>query len=356
MTNNQRPIILKLALRIGYRTGLLTGVSSGLILYIFLDLSDAMLSGLIVALVSGLFSGIITQVLIARRFEHMRSLLQSINSKQFDNYPLENLERKDEIDSLINEAIHSSNTIEREFHRLVRLENYRKDFIGDISHELKTPIFAIQGFIETLLDGALEDEEVNRLFLNKAMKNVNRLTILTKDLMEIAKLETGELKPIVRSIQLNDLLLEVFETLQYKATKENVRLIINDIDKTLKVLADRNQLRQVLQNLIENGIKYNSNGGTVTVGVYPYAKKDTKVWVYIKDTGIGISQSDISRVTERFFRVDKSRSRDKGGTGLGLAIVKHILESHGDQLRVTSQLGKGSVFSFSLQNSDRISG
>src|SRR5690554_655505 len=154
--------------------------------------------------------------------------------------------RNDEIDYLIVQLIKASRTVEHEIQRLNRIENYRKEFIGDISHELKTPIFAIQGFIETLLDGALEDENVNRDFLKKAMRNVNRLLYLTKDLMEISKLETGELKPDIEEINLYDVIHDVVESLQYKAENDNVTLQLTPFDKNIKVKADRNQIKQVL--------------------------------------------------------------------------------------------------------------
>ncbi len=286
---------------------------------------------------------------VKARMTRLTILLRAINSRQFEVIDESAMPPRDELDLILAETIRTSNTIEKELQRLVKLENYRKDFIGDISHELKTPIFAIQGFLETLLDGALEDEEVNREFLKKAMRNVNRLTVLTRDLMEIAKLETGELKSNITATNLRDIMLEVIETLQYKAEEESVEIKMLDVDPDLKVNADRNQLRQVFVNLIENAIKYNKPGGEVTIGLKGYHRMDPKVWVFVRDTGIGIDQRDLNRVTERFFRVDKSRSRDKGGTGLGLAIVKHILESHGERLKVDSTPGKGTTFTFTLQ-------
>jgi len=242
--------------------------------------------------------------------------------------------------------------VEREIQRLNKIENYRKEFIGDISHELKTPIFAIQGFVETLLNGALEDESVNRKFLQKAMRNVNRLIFLTKDLMEISKLETGELKSEPENMYLYGIVHEVVESLQYKAQQEQIHLHVGQIDRNLSVKADKNQLRQVLINLVENGIKYNSPNGNVNVFVTP-AKSQSRVVVTIEDTGIGIDEADIPRVTERFFRVEKSRSRERGGTGLGLSIVKHIIEAHGETLRIKSEPNKGSKFSFSLTKSEQ---
>ena len=257
----------------------------------------------------------------------------------------------DELDYVIKKLVKSNQTVEREIQRLNRIENYRKEFIGDISHELKTPIFAIQGFVETLLNGALEDEKVNRKFLQKAMRNVNRLIYLTKDLMEISKLETGELKSEMEEIYLYDIINEVAESLQYKAQKEQVNLFIEPIDRNLRIRADKNQLRQVLINLIENGIKYNVPQGSVRIEL-SQTKRADKMILNIEDTGIGIDEADLPRVTERFFRVDKSRSRERGGTGLGLAIVKHIIEAHGETLKIRSEPNKGSKFSISLTRVD----
>lgn len=286
------------------------------------------------------------------RLETLNRITHNISRKQFEDYENVRTHRHDEMDYLIKQSVRASKTVEREIQRLNRIENYRKEFIGDISHELKTPIFAIQGFIETLLNGALEDKEVNRDFLKKAMRNVNRLIYLTKDLMEISKLETGELKSEVQEVHLKDIVNEIVESLQYKAQKENVSLHLGEIDYNIRVRVDRNQIKQVLINLIENAIKYNKPEGTVTVGSKPYLKNNQKILMYVQDTGIGIDDEHLQRVTERFFRVDKSRSREKGGTGLGLSIVKHIMEAHGERLFIDSQPGKGSTFSFTLTKVD----
>ncbi|NGP87174.1 sensor histidine kinase [Fodinibius halophilus] len=286
------------------------------------------------------------------RLETLNEINRNIARKRFRDYEDLRTGGHDELDYLIKQSIRASKTVEREIQRLNRIENYRKEFIGDISHELKTPIFAIQGFIETLLNGAIEDDNVNRKFLKKAMRNVNRLTFLTKDLMEISKLETGELKSEIQDIYLRDVILDVVESLQYKANKEEIKLQVEEIPKNLLVTADHNQIKQVLINLVENAIKYNKPDGSVTVGVKPYSQDESRVLVYVEDTGIGINQQYIDRVTERFFRVDKSRSRGKGGTGLGLAIVKHIMEAHDEEFFIESTPNVGSTFSFTLTKVD----
>ncbi len=275
-------------------------------------------------------------------------MVKAITKKKFEENEKLKLKPKDELDYLLKKTMIASKTVEKELIRLNKIENYRKEFIGDISHELKTPIFAIQGFIETLLNGAMHDDEVNEVFLKKAMRNVNRLTYLTKDLMEISRLETGELKSNFQEMYLRDVVLDVVESLQYKAQKENVEIVLKEFNKNIQVRADRNQIKQVLINLIENGIKYNREGGNVEIGIKPVKKDKDKISLYIRDTGIGIEPNDIKRVTERFYRVDKSRSRERGGTGLGLSIVKHIIEAHGESLKIVSNVDKGSTFSFTL--------
>src|SRR6056297_2028898 len=283
-----------------------------------------------------------------RRFRMLHQITKNITRKIFEDYDDVTIVRHDEIDLLIKRLILASKTVEKEILRLNKIENYRKEFIGDISHELKTPIFAIQGFIETLLDGAVHDDEVNELFLKKTMRNVNRLIYLTNDLMEISKLETGELKSNFTDVYLRDIVLDVVESLQYKAQKEDIEIRVKDFGKNIQVRADRNQIKQVLINLVENGMKYNTAGGYVEIGIRDNNPEPNKLILYVKDTGIGIDKRDIKRVTERFFRVDKSRSRDKGGTGLGLAIVKHIVEAHGENLIIESAPEQGSTFGFTL--------
>lgn len=346
--------------RFGFRVAIYVAVCSAVVLFPLLWLGfdlEPQESGTICALFAGIIM-VITYVILYfisnKRIEIINSLFKNMARKRFVEYENVTTPYYDEIDYLVRQGVKSSRTIEREIQRLNRIENYRKEFIGDISHELKTPIFAIQGFIETLLNGALEDEEVNRDFLKKAMRNVNRLIYLTKDLMEISKLETGELKSEIEEIYLYEVLHDIIESLNYKAEKERIELIIHDFDRNIKVKADKNQVKQVLINLVENGIKYNTPNGKVEVDVFTKPKQPERVFVSVKDTGIGIDEKDIPRVTERFFRVDKSRSRERGGTGLGLAIVKHIMEAHGEKFSIESEPNKGSTFTISLQRLDAV--
>lgn len=344
-------LAFQVALVSGFAIGFLASVLSLLFFTVTL-LQVLLLGGLMFALATIAIYLIIYKIQFSR-LETLNQITRNITRKRFEDYEDLATGGTDELDYLIKQTIRASKTVEREIQRLNRIENYRKEFIGDISHELKTPIFAIQGFIETLLNGAIEDEGVNRKFLQKAQRNVNRLIFLTKDLMEISKLETGELKSEVQDIYLRDIAMDVVENLQYKAKKDNVTLEVEEFNKNILVSADRNQIKQVLINLIENAIKYNKPGGSVTVGVKTYSKDEGRVLVYVQDTGIGIEQQYIERVTERFFRVDKSRSREKGGTGLGLAIVKHIMEAHGEEFFIESTPNVGSTFSFTLTKVER---
>lgn len=341
---------MRSAVYAGFSIGLAVGLATT-----FLT-SASIVTALITGIAFFFLSSLIIYVVIYRqqfsRLETLNQIHRNIVQKRFQDYNDLETKNHDEIDYLIKQSVRASKTVEREIQRLNRIENYRKEFIGDISHELKTPIFAIQGFIETLLNGAIDDEEVNRKFLEKAMRNVNRLIYLTRDLMEISKLETGELKSDIQDIYLDELISEVVENMQFKAQGEDIKLSTENLSHIL-VSADRNQIRQVLVNLIENAIKYNKSGGSVTVGTKPFSKDNQKMLVYVEDTGIGINQQHIERVTERFFRIDKSRAREMGGTGLGLAIVKHIIEAHDEELFIESTSNVGSTFSFTLSKVDR---
>lgn len=345
--------------RLAFRSALLAGVfigASDVAISVFLFdalLSDSLYHAAALFGISFVLVYLTIYKMQFSRLETLNRISRNIARKRFEDYENLSPTNRDELDYLVKQSIRASKTVEREIQRLNRIENYRKEFIGDISHELKTPIFAIQGFVETLLNGAIDDEDVNRQFLEKAMRNINRLIFLTKDLMEISKLETGELKSEVQDIYLSDIITDVVESLQHKAQKEDVDINLDDFDKDLLVRADRNQIKQVLINLIENAIKYNRQDGSVTVGFKDYSKDSHRVLVYVQDTGIGIEQQYIDRVTERFFRVDKSRSREKGGTGLGLAIVKHIMEAHGEDFFVESTPNVGSTFSFTLSKVER---
>lgn len=227
-------------------------------------------------------------------------------------------------------------------------ENYRREFIGNISHELKTPLFTVQGYILTLLDGAMRDKTVRKKYLQRANKGVERLIYIVKDLDLITKLEAGDLNLELEDFNIVELVQNVFDLLEMKAAKKDITLTFDRAyTQSIFVRADREKIQQVLSNLIVNSIKYGKEGGTTEVTIEDLTKN--KVIVRVTDNGEGIEPENIPRLFERFFRVDKSGSRREGGSGLGLAIVKHIIEAHGEKIYVESKPGVGSEFSFTLE-------
>lgn len=227
-------------------------------------------------------------------------------------------------------------------------EEYRKDFLGNISHELKTPLFTVQGYILTLLDGAIEDKAVRKKYLARANKGVERLIHIVKDLDLISKLEYGDMNLHIEHFDIVDLVQNVFDLLEMKASKNKIKLIFDrEYREPVMVAADREKIQQVLTNLMVNSIKYGHKGGITEVGIENLIHN--KVIVRITDNGEGIAETNIPRIFERFYRVDKSGSRKEGGSGLGLAIVKHIIEAHGEKIYVESVVDVGSEFSFTLE-------
>jgi two-component system phosphate regulon sensor histidine kinase PhoR len=233
--------------------------------------------------------------------------------------------------------------------RLKEMEVFRKEFLGNVSHELKTPIFTIQGYIHTLLDGGIEDMEVNMLYLQRASKGIERLISIVDDLEVISRLEGGDQMLEPRTFEIVDLALEVIESLEFRTKDKDIKLMLRDPEKSRNyVLADKDLIRQVLVNLLVNSIKYGKEHGVTCV---EFQDQGEFITVSVVDDGIGIEKQHLPRLFERFYRVDKSRSRDQGGTGLGLAIVKHIIEAHGERINVDSTPGKGSAFMFTLKKS-----
>ena len=230
---------------------------------------------------------------------------------------------------------------------LKRMETFRKEFLGNVSHELKTPLFNIQGYIHTLLDGALEDEKVNTNYLERASRSVDRLCLIIEDLEAISKLETGELILDQRTFDIRELVKEVFESSELRAGELKIKMGFKEgSDHPVYVYADKERIRQVLVNLIVNSIKYGRMNGQTVAGFYDM---DENVLIEITDNGIGMDPVHLPRIFERFYRVDKSRSREQGGTGLGLSIVKHIIEAHKQNIHVRSSYGIGTTFTFTLK-------
>lgn len=227
-------------------------------------------------------------------------------------------------------------------------EEYRKDFLGNVSHELKTPLFTVQGYILTLLDGAMKDKKLRQKYLQRASKGVERLIYIVKDLDLITKLEVGELKLVREDFDIIELIQNTFDLLEMKASQKQISLVFDmEYPNPIYVNADREKIQQVISNLLVNSIKYGHPNGTTEVSVENLIKN--KVIIRVTDNGAGIPKQHIPRLFERFYRVDQSGSRSEGGSGLGLSIVKHIIEAHGEKIYVESEVGVGSEFSFTLE-------
>ena len=230
-------------------------------------------------------------------------------------------------------------------------EEYRKEFLGNVSHELKTPLFTVQGYLLTLIDGALEDKKIRKRYLERANKGVERLIYIVKDLDMITKLEVGDLSLNKEFFDIVELVQSVFDLLEMKASKKKITLTFDmDYNNPIMVNADRERIQQVLTNLIVNSIKYGSEKGTTEISIENLIKN--KVIVRITDNGEGIAEEHLTRIFERFYRVDKSGSRKEGGSGLGLSIVKHIIEAHDERIYIESEVDVGSEFSFSLEKAE----
>ena len=251
-----------------------------------------------------------------------------------------------DIDTVEKEAEEWAEAKEEELRQMKQDENYRREFIGNVSHELKTPIFNIQGYVQTLLDGGLQDDNINMKYLKRADKSVERMINIVEDLEVISRLETEQSELDIQNFDIKKLIEEVFDQLEMRANEMNISLQLNNQSSSSKTLGDKDKIQQVLINLISNSIKYGKKGGKTSVRLLDM---DDNILVEVADNGIGIDQISLNRLFERFYRVDKNRSREIGGTGLGLAIVKHILEGHNQTINVRSTKGVGSTFSFILE-------
>lgn len=227
-------------------------------------------------------------------------------------------------------------------------EEYRREFMGNVSHELKTPLFTVQGYISTLIDGAIDDKKVRKKYLERAEKGVERLVYIVEDLDMIAKLEMGDVGTQKSKFDIVELIQNVFDMLELSADHKNIILMFDrKYSKGIYVYADKEKIRQVLTNLVVNSIKYGKENGTTEVAIEDLVKN--KIIVRVKDNGEGIEKQNLSRIFERFYRVDKSGARSVGGSGLGLSIVKHIIEAHDEKIYLESEFKKGSEFSFTLE-------
>ncbi|GHE75253.1 MULTISPECIES: ATP-binding protein [Roseivirga] len=286
------------------------------------------------------------EFLVIREISEIYNVLNRMRKKDFSfiedfestnsNHPLKRINRE-----IYKYGVNKHKEIED----LKRLEAFRREFLADVSHELKTPVFAAQGFVHTLLDGAIDDKKVRRKFLKRAAKSLDNLDKLIQDLLTLSQIETGEIKMHFEHFNIVPLASEVIDQLENKAERKDLTIRFDQpYNSPIFVHADADRIYRVITNLVSNAIKY-TESGEILVG---FEVEGQKVQVYVKDTGVGIPPEHLSRIFERFFRVEKSRSKEMGGTGLGLAIVKHILEAHNTKVSVISTVGKGSTFSFKL--------
>ncbi|MEC7646085.1 MAG: ATP-binding protein [Bacteroidota bacterium] len=251
-----------------------------------------------------------------------------------------------DIENVEREAEAWADAKEEELNEYKKDMNYRREFIGNVSHELKTPIFNIQGYIQTLLDGGIKDDKINMKYLERTNKSVDRMINIVEDLEVISRLETEQSQLDLQPFNIVKLAEEVVEAFEMKAEQMNINLELYNEAQTEVVIGDRDKIQQVFMNLISNSIKYGKESGTTSIKFFDMEKN---MLIEIADDGIGIEEDSLNRLFERFYRVDKNRSREIGGTGLGLAIVKHILEGHNQQINVRSTVGVGSTFSFILE-------
>lgn len=334
--------------------------SSIITLLIMLLIAGGILLNLLVPFKYPVIKYIVTAVIVVAgsflliKFFFKRFVEQKINPifKTIHSHTMSQQELRSKVDQedIVRELnkevqIWASNQTE-EIDKLRQLEKYRKDFLGNVSHELKTPIFNVQGYILTLLDGGVEDTRVNKLYLKRAEKSITRLISIVEDLDSIASLESGEFQLQMEKFNLVKVMEEVLEDQEMQAKKRNIKIgFDSSYNKPVKVIGDKKQIMKVISNLINNSIKYGKSGGKTTVS---FVDAGENILVDITDNGIGIDEKDLPRIFERFFRVDKSRSRESGGTGLGLSIVKHVIQAHKQTITVRSKVNKGTSFIFSL--------
>lgn len=307
---------------------------------------NLMLFGVVFILLIFFFSFLVIQYrverFIYRRVKKIYDDISLLESSTFLNQPITT-----DMEALTREVKKFASDKKLEIEMLKVREEYRREFLGNVSHELKTPLFTVQGYLSTLIDGAMDDKTIRKKYLKRAEKGVERLIYIVEDLDMITKLEVGDLNLEFSEFDIVELIQNVFDLLEMKADKKKITLAFDNYHiQPIFVKGDKDKIQQVLENLIVNSIKYGKEEGLTEVSVVKLTKK--KVLVRISDNGEGIEKQNIPRLFERFYRVDKSGSRSEGGSGLGLAIVKHIIEAHNEKIYVESEFGIGSEFSFTI--------
>ena len=322
-------------------TASLIGVTSYLI-FLLLG-STSVLGSFLIFLISFLVIQYRTQIFLFNKFKELYEDLEMLDSPKMNKSSIST-----DMDSLMENIEEFAKNKKIEIESLKSQEQYRKEFIGNVAHELKTPIFTIQGYISNLLDGAMDDKTLLDKYLNRTDNSIERLIYIIKDLDLITQLESSTMNLNISSFNLIDLISDIFEQLEIKSKEKNIKLFFDKkYDKEILVKADKARIEQVITNLLVNSINYGSKNGSTEVSISDLT--EDKLIVRVTDNGDGIDQEHLPRLFERFYRVDVSRSRSHGGSGLGLAIVKHIIDAHNENIYINSELGVGSEFSFTLQ-------
>jgi two-component system phosphate regulon sensor histidine kinase PhoR len=329
---------------------ILTSLAVALVLTAFLALASSFSSqGYVVALVVVFVCCFVLlhfsyEALVFREVKNVYSSLEKLKRQDFKKVESRSTFAADPLEKIKGEIYLIAERKQQEIDELKHLQLMRSEFLADVSHELKTPIFAAQGFIHTLLDGALDDPNVRDKFLQKAARSLDGLDALVQDLINIAQLEKGVVKMAKRNFDATQLVRDVVEQLERKAAEQEITMHV-EADEPIMLYADPNRIRQVFINLIDNAIKYGRRGGNIWI---TFDEGKRKYSITVKDDGSGIAQEHINRIFERFYRIDKSRTRDTTSTGLGLSICKHIIEAHRSFIAVTSEVGKGTTLRFKL--------
>lgn len=326
--------------------GFMVSLTVAIVMYITLEKVDwilLLLTFIVTFLLGGTLFSLVLERYVSVKIKPIYQLIQRTKK-----YQVKGSAGMADLDTEVKAWVENS---QRELADYQLKEDYRREFIGNVSHELKTPIFNIQGYVMTLLDGALYDEKYNVKYLNRAMKSVERMIDLVEDLEMITKLESRGVELDLVNFDMKEVAKDVIDALELKASGKSIKIKLHDTsNKQIDVRADKKKIRQVLENLIVNAVKYGNEGGEVALN---FIDLDDHWLVEVIDDGIGIHAANLSRVFERFYRADKGRSREQGGSGLGLSIVKHIVEAHGHTVSVRSTLGEGSVFSFTMSKAQR---
>lgn len=329
--------------RVAFKIGLFVACAAGIFGWLVAEIGVApWVYGALAAIVAGAAAYAVAARLLGRRLNHVASVLDHLLA---DGGRVSAVQG-DEVDLLLRRSDQAMHAVRKQIADLNRTEKYRREYVGDVSHEIKTPIFAIYGFAETLLSGAIDDPSVRRNFVEKILHHANRLNALVRDLSDISRLETGALKLSTAPFTTASMFQEIRDSLEVAARVKVIDVRIDVGVGAGAVEGDRERIIQVMTNLVDNAITYTNSGGWVMVRAEKEASEIVRLSVH--DNGIGIEPEEIGRITERFYRTEKSRSRNQGGTGLGLSIVKHILAAHGTTLHIESEVGRGSVFSFNL--------